>query len=95
MPNYTLAIGTHDPRELVAPTDTDAIRIAVTVVLAQHDNELRANPQEVVTLLGPEGLLTRPGERLDEFAGRVGVGPAFDNSTVQPGDTNTPDCNGD
>ena len=50
----------------------------------------------MVTLLGPEGLVTRSGERLDEFVKRLpGQHPGIDPNTIQTGDANTPDCNGD
>ena len=96
MADYTLAIGTHDPYGFSADTDPDAIRVAAGYIGSHHADELRRNPQEVVTLLGPAGLVTRPTERLDEFVRRLpGAGVMDDAGQVQPGDTNTPDCNSD
>lgn len=95
MTDYTLAVGTHDPHGFSAATERDAIGYAVRLVERRLADDLARNPQEVVTLLGPTGLLTRPSERLDEFVRRLpGDHPGIDPVTIQPGDTNTPDCNG-
>lgn len=93
---YTLAVGTHDPVDLHATDEAEAIRQAVAIVAEHHAGELSSNPQEVVTLMGPMGLVTRSGERLDAFAHRsTGPGAAAATGTLQPGDVNAPDCNGD
>ncbi len=93
--NYTLAIGTSDPENLTAESDAAAIRQAVELVEQRYGEALRLQPQEVATLIGPAGLLTGPSERLDEFVRRLsGSDPVADEDTVQPGDSNTPDCNG-
>lgn len=94
MVDYTLAVGTHDPYGFAADTDLEAIREAARHIGSHHADELGRNPQEVVTLLGPGGLITRPTERLDEFVRRLpGTSVEDDTGQVQPGDTNTPDCN--
>ncbi len=96
MADYTLAIGTHDPHRFAAEGDAEAIRRAVGLTLDRYAAELDSNPQEVATLLGPAGLLTRPSERLDEFVTRVTRSNiAGEPDAVQPGDSNSPDCNGD
>ena len=96
MADYTLAVGTRDPHGFSAATEQDAIRYAVGYIESRHAENLGRNPQEVVTLLGGAGLVTRPSERIDEFIGRIpGTHRGIDPSTIQPGDTNTPDCNGD
>ena len=96
MSDYTLAVGTHDPHGFSAAHDQDAIAYAVAYIESRHSAELAANPQEVVTLLGPSGLVTRSSERIDEFVRRLpGQRPGLDATTLQPGDANTPDCNGD
>lgn len=96
MPDYTLAVGTHDPQGFSASSDDDAIRRAIGLVESKYAGELVRQPHDVVTLLGAGGLLTRPSERLDEFVRRLpGPHPEIDTDTLQPGDTNTPDCNGD
>ncbi len=95
MADYTLAVGTQDPVRLSAGTDADAVRLAVDWVRRHCAALLAESPHEVVTLLGSEGLLTRPSERLDAFVERVpGPSAAGDPDRVQPGDSNTPDCNG-
>ncbi len=93
MDRYTLAIGTRDPMPLFADSEAEAIRHAVDAILGRYGEDLRGNPQEVATLMGPAGLITRPSERIDEFVARIGGGTA--SQTIQPGDTNAPDCNGD
>ena len=96
MSDYTLAVGTHDPHGFSAGSESDAIRYAVAYVEARHAREISETPQEVVTLLGADGLVTRPSERIDEFVRRVpGEHPGIDPTAFQPGDANTPDCNGD
>ena len=96
MADYTLAVGTHDPHGFAAPDEAEAVRYAVAYVAQRHAAALRDRPEEVVVLLGPEGLVTRPSERIDEFAGRLpGDRPGRDPERFQPGDANTPDCNGD
>ena len=94
MVQYTLAVGIHDPQALSADNDAEAIRRSVGYVLGQYTDDMKHYGQEVVTLLGPDGLITRPSERLDEFMRRV-MSADGDNRRMQPGDTNTPDCNGD
>lgn len=90
---YTLAVGTHDPVDLPAADEADAMQQAVAFIASHNAGDLSSNPQEVVTLMGPSGLVTRSGERLDEFVQRfTGADPA---GALQPGDANTPDCNGD
>lgn len=94
--DYTFTIGSDDPRGLVAPSDADAIAQAATYLQIHASDDLRKRPEAVLTLLGPNGLLTRPSERIDEFVERVGISAAEAGSgSLQPGDTNTPDCNGD
>ena len=96
MADYTLAVGTHDPRGFSAASEVDALRYAVGLVEASYADDLRRVPQTVVTLMGPVCLVTRPSERADEFVQRIaGDHPGIDATTIQPGDTNTPDCNGD
>lgn len=96
MTDYTLAVGTRDPHGFSAATDQEAIRYAAAYIEGRCAEDLARNPQEAVTLLGAAGPLTRPSERIDEFVRRLpGAHPGVDPSTVQPGDTNTPDCNGD
>ncbi len=95
MADYVLAVGTHDPHGFSAKTEREAIGYAATYVERRYADDLTRNPQEVVTLLGPAGLLTRPSERIDEFVRRLpGAHSGIDPATIQPGDTNTPDCNG-
>ena len=55
MTTYTLAVGTHDPSEFAASTEADAIRIAVGLITTRFADDFRTDPQEVVTLLGPDG----------------------------------------
>lgn len=96
MADYTLAVGTGDPYGFAADDEAVAIRHAAAYVEDRLAEDLRARPETVITLLGPGGLLTRPSERIDEFVRRVpGDHPAMASSRVQPGDANTPDCNGD
>lgn len=95
MSDYIVAVGTHDPHGFSSASDWDAIRYAVGYVETRHVRELSETPQDVVTLMGPGGLLTRPSERIDEFVQRLpGEHPGIDPTTFQPGDANTPDCNG-
>lgn len=94
--DYTFAIGTDDPRALSAPSDPDAVAMAVQAIRTHHWDDLRQRPQAVVTLMGAGGLVTRPSERLDEFVERVlPANPAAPADTLQPGDLNSPDCNAD
>ncbi len=96
MANYTLAVGTHDPQPVFATTDADAVQQAADIILDRYRFDLEALPQEVAVLLGPEGLVTRPSERIDEFVARVArTVPDASPETVQPGDSDSPDCNGD
>lgn len=96
MADYTLAVGTQDPSGFSAGTDADAMRQAVDRVRDRYASLLAHSPHDVVTLLGPDGLLTSPSERLDTFVARVPGPPAAgDPDRVQPGDSNTPDCNDD
>ena len=96
MADYTLAVGTHDPYGFAAETESEAIRYAVAYAESRYVDALRHNPQDVVTLMGPAGLITRASERIDEFVRRApGPHPAIDSDRIQPGDSNTPDCNGD
>ena len=95
MSDFTLAIGTHDPHGFSAQGEAEAIRYAIGYIEARHAGELGDRPEEVVTLMGAEGLVTRPSERIDEFVRRIpGEHPGLDPNTFQPGDANTPDCNG-
>ena len=94
MAGYTLAVGTHDPLPVPAATDSEAIAIAAGMVRDRFGAVLRDTPQDVATLLGPAGLLTRPSERIDEFVSRIAE-PGADAETVEPAQNNTPDCNGD
>ncbi len=92
--DYRFAIGTDDPQPVSAATDQDAIERTVAIVRTAHLNDLRTRPEAVLTLLGPNGLVTRPSERLDAFVERmVPANPAADPDRLQPGDSNTPDCN--
>jgi hypothetical protein len=94
--DYTFSIGTDDPNGFAAENDAAAVARAVALVRTQRLDDLRVRPEAVTVLLGPGGLVTRPSERLDEFVERVTLSnPAADPDTFQPGDTNTPDCNGD
>lgn len=96
MADYVLAVGTHDPYGFSAATEVDAISQAVGYIESRHAHDLERLPQEVVTLLGPAGLLTRPSERIDEFVQRLpGDHPGLDPNTIQPGNSNIPDCNAD
>lgn len=96
MADFTLAVGTHDPHGFSAASETDAIGYAVRYIGQRLPDELQRNPQEVLTLIGPAGLVTRPSERIDEFVmRRPGAHPGIDPLTIQPGDADTPDCNGD
>ena len=65
MPDYTLAVGTHDPQGFAASSDRDAIQQAVSLIELRYLDDLTARSQDVVTLMGAQGLLTRPSERLD------------------------------
>ena len=94
--DYTFSVGTGDPLGFSAMDDAEAIRTAAAYARDHFGASLRSNPQAVATLLGPGGLLTRPSERVDEFVERLtGVNPVTHADTLQPGDVNTPDCNGD
>lgn len=96
MADYTLAVGTHDPYGFAAGTEQEAVRQAIGFVHSRYADDLECNSQDVVTLLGPEGLVTRPAERLDEFVRRMpGASVVSEAGRIQPGDTNIPDCNGD
>ncbi len=96
MAHYTFSVGTGDPHGLSAASDADAILHAVDHIRTSHAADLRAQPEKVVSLMGPGGLVTRPSERLDEFVERVTLtNPTADPNVLQPGDANTPDCNGD
>ena len=96
MSGYNMTVGTGDPVHLKAESDGDAIRAGVDFVRTSHADDLRDQAQKVVVLMGPEGLLTRPSERIDEFVERVTVSnPAADPNVIQPGDFNIPDCNFD
>jgi hypothetical protein len=96
MSDYVLALGTHDPYGFAASSEVEAVRHAVDYLESRHADTLRSRPTDVVTLLGPNGLVTRPSERIDEFVQRLpGLRPGGDHASFQPGDTNTPDCNGD
>ena len=92
MDGYRFAVGTHDPHAIAATSDAEAVRAAVALVAERYGADLAGNPQEVATLIGPAGLVTRPAERIDEFVARLAGEPG---TTVQPGDSNSPDCNGD
>jgi hypothetical protein len=94
--DYTLAVGTHDPHGFAAESVDDALVQATRYVGSRFADDLRRNEQEVVTLLGPGGLITRPAERLEEFMRRVpGAGLVEEASQFGPRDANIPDCNGD
>lgn len=90
MARYTLAVGTHDPDPILADDDQEAVRQAGALVRRRYADDLSANPQEVATLLGPEGLLTGPTERIDAFVLRAGAV----REPAGPGESDTPDCNG-
>jgi hypothetical protein len=95
MSDFTLAVGTHDPQGFAAGSDVEAVRYAVALIEARYADDLRRNPQDVVTLMGGSGLISQPGERLDQFVQRVpGAHTGIDPDTMQPGDANIPDCNG-
>lgn len=94
--DYLVTIGSDDPRGFSATSDAEAIAEAVSYLRTHALADLQNRPESVVTLMGPNGLVTRPSERLDEFVERLtGSNPASAPETLQPGDTNTPDCNGD
>ena len=94
--DYRFAIGTDDPRPLSAATDADAVARTVSILRGEHLADLRDRPQAVLTLFGPNGLVSRPSERLDEFVERLTPSnPAADPARLQPGDSNSPDCNVD
>ncbi|RYB06135.1 hypothetical protein D3272_08135 [Lichenibacterium ramalinae] len=96
MADYILAVGTQDPHGFAAPDEAEAVRYAVGFLEQVHAETLRDRPQDVVTLMGASGLVTRPSERIDEFVQRLpGDHPGIDPDRFQPGDANTPDCNGD
>ena len=95
MSDFTLAIGTHDPHGFTAQDEAEAVVYAVGYIEARHAGELTDRPEEVVTLMGADGLVTRPSERIDEFVKRLPGGhPGIDPDRFQPGDADTPDCNG-
>ena len=95
MSDYTLAVGTHDPHGFAAASEAEAVHYAVRYVEQHYADDLRVTPQDVVTLMAGAGLVTGPSERLDEFVRRSpGQHPGIDPDTFQPGDANTPDCNG-
>lgn len=92
--NYRFAIGTDDPHALDAADDADAVGRTVEILRAHHLDDLRGRPQAVLTLLGPNGLVSHPSERLDAFVERLTPNnPAADPDRMQPGDSTTPDCN--
>lgn len=96
MADYTLALGTHDPLAFAAETDEQAFGLAATKIRRNFADELRRSPEEVVTLMCDHRLVTRPSERADEFLRRTaGPDPLGGTGEMQPGDANTPDCNGD
>jgi hypothetical protein len=96
MADYLVAVANHDPHGFAADSADQAVRYAVAFVEGQHADDLQRNPQDVVTLMGPSGLITRPGERIIEFVQRVpGRHVGVDPTSLQPGDVTIPDCNGD
>lgn len=95
MTDYVLAVGTHDPYGFTAASESEAVRHAVAYVENRYADTLRSMPTDVVTLMGADGLVTRPSERIDEFVQRLpGSHPGIDPETFQTGDANIPDCNG-
>ena len=91
---YRFAIGTDDPRALEASNDAEAVSRTVAMLQQDHLDDLRRRPEAVLTLLGPNGLVSHPSERLDAFVERlVPSNPAADPDRLQPGDSTTPDCN--
>lgn len=92
--NYTLAVGTRDPLAFQASSDGEASAVAARLVRQHFADDLVRNPQEAVTLLGPAGLVTASGERLDAFVGRAEGLSVGSSQTVAPGQTDAPDCNG-
>jgi hypothetical protein len=94
--DYTFTIGSDDPRGLAASGDADAVAQIAGYLRTEAAADLRERPEAVLTLMGPNGLVTRPSERIDEFVTRITpASPGLDADTLEPGDTNTPDCNGD
>ncbi len=89
MPDYTLAVGDHEPYGFASPGDRDAEQHAAAYLAARHAGE----PGLPVTLAGPGGVLTGADERLGGFCARLAPGPAAVDD-VEPGDPVTPDCNG-
>lgn len=94
--DFTFSIGRDDPIGFAADSEVAAVALAVAHIQAHQADDLRSRPEAVTVLLGPNGLVTRPSERLDEFVERVLAGnPEADPNRIQPGDTNSPDCNSD
>ena len=90
MPDYTLAVGDHEPYGFSSPGDAEASRHAAAYLAERHGDEWAALP---VTLAGPGGMLNRPDEDLRGFCARLHPGPAAVDD-VRAGDPVTPDCNG-
>ncbi len=91
---YCFAIGTDDPRALNASSDAEAVTRTVALLQQDHLHDLRDRPEAVLTLLGPNGLVSHPSERLDAFVERLTPSnPATDPDRLQPGDSTAPDCN--
>lgn len=92
--DYRLGLGTDDPLTLDAASDAEAVTRAVAILRDAHLDDLRNRPEAVVTLLGPNGLLTGSSERLDAFVERrLPSNPAADPDRLQPGEGGAPDCN--
>ena len=91
---YRLGLGTDDPLTLDAASDEDAVTRAVDILREAHLDDLKRRPETVVTLLGPDGLLSEPSERLDTFVERrLPFNPGADPDRLQPGEGGAPDCN--
>lgn len=91
---YRLGLGVDDPVTLDAASDEEAVTRAVAILREDHLDDLRNRPEAVVTLFGPDGLVTRPSERLDAFVERrLPFNPAADPDRLQPGEGGAPDCN--
>ena len=68
---YRFAIGTDDPRALEASNDAEAVSRTVALLQQDHLDDLRRRPEAVLTLHGPNGLVSHPSERLDAFVERL------------------------
>ena len=91
MADYILSIGPHDPEAIGADSDSAAVRQAAEIIETRHAETLRGQPEAVVSLIGPNGMLTPAGQRSDDFVRLAAGSAAFGTDDVQLGET--PDCN--